>query len=91
VRQTEKGTWIDTEGQFADSGTEFVFDPRNRDDADQIGPQETEIESQETEPELEQEPGQVESQASLPADNTEPEDSETDEETEFLMKDGEVV
>jgi len=85
VKQADDGTWIDEDGQFADPGTEFIFDPRKQSDAspnNSTAPTDSDTGSDDVEEESEV-------QASLSGPTASDEDTADSE--GFLMKDGEVV
>ncbi len=89
MKETDRGTWIDQDGQYADPGTEFIFDPREKQNT-KLGPEEgpkqhvkdSDIEN------LIEETGKE--QASLEPDTF---DENLDDRNgeEYLMKDGKVV
>ncbi len=88
MKQTDRGTWIDEDGQYADPRTEFIFDPRKNTDT---GLKERSGRNQDVQEygirDESEENGRE--QTSLPSENFNENSDESN--SNYLMKDGEIV
>lgn len=85
MKQTDDGTWIDKDGQFADPGTEFIFDPRKQSDDSRNNS------TAPTDCDTGSDGAEEGSEVQAPLSGSTASDGETADSEAFLMKDGEVV